>query len=410
MMPTVNNVNLYNRTGYQIQARDLLDLKTYQLDTQKFEDNKPIYISEYFALNYIANFLALSATFSHVALWYGKNIMRQAKQALKREADTENNDVHNKLMAAYPDVPEWGYLLFLIACIVFMSFIVTYTHYHMPVWAVFMGVGITAITIIPLGVIEAVTGSRIYLNVLSQMIIGLIIPGNTIGVMAYKSLGVNTSLQALTLIQDLKLGHYMKIPPIAMVGCQLYGTFVGSLTTTITSWETMETMKNIIGKGDWKAIGFRTFYNAAAIWGAIGPRRFFGIGTPYETLLLGFLFGLLLPLLPWLGNKFYPSNHWHHINIPIIVYVSGAGGFQNGIISSFIVSYIFQFYIFRYHPDWWKKYNYVLSAAISGGVSICVLVISLLRSLKVDSPVWFGNPDIANDVPIDYYCTSGNYK
>lgn len=54
--------------------------------------------------------------------------------------------------------------------------------------------------------------------------------------------------------------------------------------------------------------------------GAIGPVRFFGIGTPYEPLLYGFLVGAILPVLPWLGHRAYPAKFWKYINIPTIVY------------------------------------------------------------------------------------------
>ena len=62
------------------------------------------------------------------------------------------------------------------------------------------------------------------MNVLAHMVIGLLIPGKTISVMAFQSLVTNNVIQDLTLIQDLKLAYYMKIPPIAMVSCQLLGT------------------------------------------------------------------------------------------------------------------------------------------------------------------------------------------
>ena len=436
--PTLNNVRLFNRTGHLLDAKILMNNRTYNLNEAAFAANGPIYISEYFTMSYIANFLALTATFSHVGLWYGKNVWRQMKQAFRQQADDKNTDVHNQLMKAYYDVPEWMYLIFLAVCIAFMSAVVSLTSFHMPIWAVFMGVGITGVTLIPLGMIEAVTGTRIYLNVLSQMIIGLIIPGQTISVMAYKSLGVNSALQALTLISDLKLGHYMKVPPVAMVGCQLYGTFLGAITTTSVSWLVMEGMKSQIGSGDWRAIGFMTFYNAGAIWGAIGPTRFFGIGTPYESLLWGFLIGFLLPFLPWVllfllvDIRLIRLAWTSHVSLGILeVYqyptlgvllgcwrVPEHGAYTHArqlflpvlFIQISSKSLLFLAIILIIKHDWWKKYNYVLSASISGAVSLCVLVISVFNNLGAHAPVWAGNPDIDNDVPIDYYCTGVSYR
>jgi OPT family oligopeptide transporter len=398
MRPVLNSVLLYNKDGVPIPARDLMDKKTYDLDIEKFNANKPIYITEYFALTYISNFLALSATFSHVILWHGKDIYRRFKEAMKQMQQDDSDDIHNRLMSVYPDIPEWVYGVYLACCIAFMSFVVSNTAFTMPIWAVFLGVGVTSLAIIPLGTVEAISGKRIYLNVITQMTIGLLIPGQTISIMAYKSLGTNGALQAMTLISDLKLGHYMKVPPVAMVGAQLLGTFVGAFTTTFTCWFVMDHMN--IGAGDWKATSYSIFYSAGAIWGAIGPRRFFGIGTPYETLLFGFLIGFLLPFLPWIANKVYPNKFWRYINVPLLLYTSGVGSYQSEIIVGFIVNVIFQLYLFRYQYDWWKKYTYVFSAAVSGATMVAILLIALLKNLNFNAPFWWGNPE-GN---LDYYC------
>jgi hypothetical protein len=50
---------------------------------------------------------------------------------------------------------------------------------------------------------------------------------------------------------------------------------------------------------------------SAAIRGAIGPARFFKIGTPYGSLMFGFGIGILLPLIPWGLNKLWPHSYWH---------------------------------------------------------------------------------------------------
>lgn len=280
----------------------------------------------------------------------------------------------------------------------------------MPIWAVFLAVGMSALVLLPIGTIEAITGTRIYVNVLSQMVIGLILPGDTIAVMAFKSVATNTVAQALILLSDLKLGHYLKIPPKAMVFAQLVGAIVGAVATTLTTMVVMATMGSLLGTSDWKAVSYTTFYNAGAIWGAVGPQRFFGIGSPYQGLLFGFLIGLLLPLVPWLLHRFYPSKIWPFINIPIILYVAGPGFYQNTIITPFLVNLFFNFYLFRYHSDWWKKYNYVLAAAINGSVALCVLIITVLRNFGVKAPAWAGNPTTHGHVQLDYYCFGYSWK
>ena len=48
------------------------------------------------------------------------------------------------------------------------------------------------------------------------MIIGYIYPGKPLANVAFKTYGYISMAQALYFLSDLKLGHYMKIPPRAM--------------------------------------------------------------------------------------------------------------------------------------------------------------------------------------------------
>jgi OPT family oligopeptide transporter len=82
---------------------------------------------------------------------------------------------------------------------------------------------------IPIGVIEAMTNIEIGLNVITELIIGYLLPGRSIAMMMFKTWGTSTAYQALTFTLTLKLGHYMKIPPRSIFFCQIVGTVVGSL-------------------------------------------------------------------------------------------------------------------------------------------------------------------------------------
>lgn len=112
---------------------------------------------------------------------------------------------------------------------------------------------------IPIGLIQAVSGTQIGLNVLTEFVIGLILPGQTVAVMTFKSLGYNTLIQALALVSDLKLGHYMHIAPISMVIAQMIGTVIGIIFNTGTAFFVIDALKNphIFVDESWKG----TYYN-----------------------------------------------------------------------------------------------------------------------------------------------------
>ena len=418
-MPNINTLKLFSRQGNTIETINLLDKTNgFKLNQTAYDSYAPIYLGDMFVLTYLSHFLTLSSMISSVLLWNGKTIYRQMKEAFKQtESSFDKLDVHNKLMAAYKEIPEWQYMAFLLVNVIFFCVVTQVTPFNLPIWGTFFGVGICLLFILPQGIITAVSGTFIALNVLAQVMIGFLLPGETIQVMAFKSLVTNNGIQAIALIQDLKIGHYMKIAPYSMFGAQIFGTLVGSTVCTLVSWWMIDNSPNSswashLGKGLWEMTEYRKFTNAGAIWGAAGPYRFFlSPESHYSTVFIGgWVIGFLLPFIPWSANKCYPSKYWKYISIPILVFLGGTGRIQNETITPLIVAIIFQFVVLRYQKDWFEKYNYILAAAISAGVAVSVLICNFLGFIidskgkpVISPPLWSGNPA---SMP-DYYCFDG---
>lgn len=97
------------------------------------------------------------------------------------------------------------------------------------VWLFVVAVGIAFIFVLPTGIVQAVTNQTIGkplilllacfaalsltsgLNVITEFVAGLVIPGDPLANVTFKTYGYITQYQALLLISDLKLGHYMKV-------------------------------------------------------------------------------------------------------------------------------------------------------------------------------------------------------
>lgn len=54
------------------------------------------------------------------------------------------------------------------------------------------------------------------LNVITEYMMGYILPGQPIANVCFKTYGYISMTQAVSFLQDFKLGHYMKIPPRSM--------------------------------------------------------------------------------------------------------------------------------------------------------------------------------------------------
>lgn len=74
--------------------------------------------------------------------------------------------------------------------------------------------------------LAAITNNEITLNVISELVGGFIVPGKALAMNMFKAYGCLTLIQALSFTRDLKLGHYMKIPPRAMFRAQTIATLL----------------------------------------------------------------------------------------------------------------------------------------------------------------------------------------
>ncbi|KAI9342268.1 OPT oligopeptide transporter protein-domain-containing protein [Obelidium mucronatum] len=405
----VGNKNGTKKYGARVKPNYFYNKSAnYDLNLTAYNDVAPVRLTAHFALVYGASFATITAALSHVALWYGKDIYRQTMNAFRQVRDeVDGMDKHVKMMEAYPDVPDWAYLAFLAVASAGAIIVSLVTPFNMPWWAIFFNLFICLIFILPFGIVPAVSGFYLYLNVLTEFVIGLMIPGQTVAVMAFKSWGTNSLSQALTLTQDLKLGQYLHIPPYAMVFAQFYGTLVNAFVSTAAVFYMVYNTNDLLQKPEWRYNGHQTFYSAGGIWGAIGPQRFFGIGSLYEGLLWCFLIGATAPLLPWLANKYiYKSRYWHFINFAIIFTTGNAGAYQVVVLMPFLLALVSQ-YLFLKNKEFYQKYLYVMGAAFDGSAGIVSLIISFMSVAGISfTTFWALNPNTDN-VPFDYYCYPG---
>ncbi|KAH6595228.1 hypothetical protein BASA50_006021 [Batrachochytrium salamandrivorans] len=396
-----STLGIYSSSGNGIQAVRLYDRTTFELNTTAYDLVKPIYLTEMFAVQYAISFFSLTCSLTHVALWYHKDIIRQTKEMIMREKD-KTPDIHNQLMRAYPDIPEWMYLGWLAIWLVVMVFVGIFTPFRLPWWGTIFGLVLAFVFLIPYGIIQGSSGQQLGLNIITELLMGLIIPGQTVAVMTFKSYSYNIMIQALSLTYDLKVGHYLHINPVHMVISQLWGTIIGAVCNTAAVWIAIAYFP--LDSEDWMYPAHTTFFNAGAIWGAIGPARFFGPSSPYFSLNLGYLFGLILPVLPWLANRFMPHPYWRFIHFPIMSGVASTGGIQSYLVSGVIIAFIFMYYMFTYKHAWWTKYNYVLGSALDAGSSVSILIATIV-AMRVTIPLSAINPPM-----YDYYCTGTNWN
>ncbi|KDQ16484.1 hypothetical protein BOTBODRAFT_30813 [Botryobasidium botryosum FD-172 SS1] len=385
-----NQLNGYNVT--RITNPDAtLNLKAYQ-------EYSPLFLSTTFAVSYGLSFASITATVVHAFLYYRKQIWTQARRSI-----SEQPDIHARLMAKYPQVPNWWYIIVFLSMFAFSIISIEVWPTKLPVWGFLLALCISFFYVIPIGMIQAITNQQVGLNVIAELIVGYALPGRPIAMMLFKTWGYITMLQALSFTSDFKLGHYMKLPPRAMFTSQVVATVIAGTTQLgVQAWM----FSNIPGmcektqKSGFICPGTEVFGTASIIWGVIGPVRQFSSGQIYYALSYFFLIGAVMPIIPWYFTKKYPKSWLKFVNIPVIL--SGTGAIPPASAVNYvpwlIVGFIFQYVIRRRHFSWWTKYNYVLSAAMDSGVAISVVVIFFCLQYPQSGAIgattiqtWWGN-------------------
>jgi OPT family oligopeptide transporter len=258
---------------------------------------------------------------------------------------------------------------------------------------------IPMVYLLPAGFIFAMTGSVIGTNLIAELVAGYALPGNPIANQIFKAYSLQTLSSSLGFIQDLKLGHYMKIPPRHTFFAQVFFSFWVALVQIGVQEFAFGTIPNLCSEDQehrFTCPYARVFFTASIVWGIIGPARLFGEGGFYSPLYWALLIGAFLPIPFWFLARRYPNSWVHFISVPIAL-----NGITNvppasGIVYTawFAVAFVFQYLIRKFNFRWWSKYNFVTSAGLDSGTVLSTIFIFLCLQLPDNGNLavnWWGN-------------------
>ncbi|KAJ7132712.1 peptide transporter MTD1 [Mycena filopes] len=353
-------------------------------------------------LTKIGTNLSIGATITHVVLWYGKDII----EVIKRYRAGDAYDPHLAKMKVYPEVPMWWYIVIFLSSFG-MAMATIYTgDSGMPWWGLIVGILISAVFLPFVVTVHAITGFTTSMQNLVQIIGASLMPGSPQTNMFFTLYGFNTLEQALALVRDLKMGQYTKLPPRVTFTVQSLGTVVGGLLNyvimkvIITSHR--EILLDVQGSNIWSGQQVQSFNADAVSWGALGNILYAPSGR-YGIVPFSILIGLIVPVPFWIAHRFFPKLGANHVVTPILCWTLGylSVGINTSVFTTFLLAVFSQFYLRRYRPGWFRKYNFLLSAALDGGTQVMVFVFTFAvgggSGTVVNMPNWAlnpkGNPD-----------------
>ncbi|KAL6412497.1 putative OPT family small oligopeptide transporter [Ilyonectria robusta] len=399
-LPISANAN-FDHFGQRYNTSRILT-DEYTFNETAYKEYSPLMLGSAFSLTYGMGFATLMSTLVHVALFYGKDIIARTRDAQHQEAD-----VHLKLMRKYKEAPEWWFAaIFAVSC-AFGMIASQVWDTHLTWWAYIICILIGVFFILPVGIIQAITNQQTGLNVITEMIVGYMTPGRPIAMMLFKSWGYMLCYNGLQYISDMKVGHYMKIPPRTMFAAQAFAVIWLSIVQIATYNFLRGNIEGICTTDQAQGLTCpmaRTFFNASVIWGVIGPRRMFGAGAIYSWVNYFWLIGAALPVIQYFLARRYPRSFLRYVFFPAIF--GGAGMIPPAttwwIGQWVVVGLIFNWFIKRKFFGWWIRYNYVLSGALDVGTALCIVISALALGLSnTNFPDWWGTTVFNNNLDAD---------
>ncbi|UKZ83902.1 hypothetical protein TrVFT333_011717 [Trichoderma virens FT-333] len=339
------------------------------------------YLSGSYVLYLITTNIGITAAIVHMLLWNyddikeGWSFLRPSKlrrlgnastwinntenEETRRQLALANDEVdpHYKLMMqnGYTEVPNWWYGIVLVLSFVIGMITLYSIKSTLPWWAFIVSNLFAALFILFFGAQMGLTGFQFNQQPVIQMLGGYLLPGKPLANMYFTVFGFNGIQQGQWLLRDLKLAQLAHLPPKATFTAQMLGTIIGAIMdyvmmVSIVDNQT-ETLLSIDGTNIWSGQNVQSYNTLAVAWTL--AKNMFSVGSRYQ----------------WF---------FRDVNTSIIIWYSGVlcVGVNSSLLMFFGLGIFAQFYLRRFHPALFIKYNYLISAALDGGTQVMVFILS----------------------------------
>jgi len=158
-----------------------------------------------------------------------------------------------------------------------------------------------------------------------------------------------------------------------------------------------------IGNNIWSGQTVQSLNSNAVTWSL--AKELYGPSGPYFIIPMGIFIGFATTVVHWFINKRWPyigPVRVDRVILPLIFQYSAwlSTGVNSVLTSSIAVGLVSQLWLRRYHPGWYRKYNYILGGALDGGAQVMIFILSFAvfgaSGVSRPFPKWAGNPAQGN--------------
>ena len=331
-------------------------------------------------------FASLSSVFVHTFLYHGKSLWKQLRT---RSLNEKGNDIHCRLIGLYGDVPDWWFLVISILAIVVLM-IVSDVSGMIAWYNVLFALVVPVIFVLPFGMVTSITGQLIQnqgVYFVMVIIVSSLWSGNQSKMMTFLAIGYTSYCQTLYLVSNMKLGHYMKIPPRILFFVQALTCFICSSFGTGIQYYFYATQRYYEQKG---AYVYYSEFDLTNVGSAIANNTNFFDSPEGRNLnfLWALLIGCILPIPFYLASRRYKWCHLIHIPL-MLATVSWMPLVDTGTLFTWLIIGLLTTFLFG--KECWKQHVYLTSSALDAGMYLAVAIIGgPLIYYNIKFPNWWG--------------------
>ena len=393
----------WDETGSRYDISSVLT-RNYTLNQTAMDSYSKPYWSGSYAMHFFWGFASSTGVLVYAVLFHGLASWEYIRDSWKNKP-TDYDDPYLRLTAHLPRVPKSWYIILLVTCLAVSLGQLYGADMQLPWWGFLLITAISALFTFPSGIMFGLSNMQVGMEYLAELLAGALFPGQPMAVLTCTVYGRQILAQCLNMVSDIKFGFYMKIPERELFCAQVYGTMLGPFVNYACMRLIIDTqgpkLTGEVASTAWNALKTKNFYSLSVIWGVLGPKAFFGQSSEYGWIYYGFLLGPLAVLMVWCIHRWAPHCEIETYVNPVVIF-HGATLFPiyttTNLMTSAMVAFFFTGYVYRCHPAWFRKYNYLLGAGLDCGSQLAQTVMVFAITIpNIVMPEWWGNNRVAVD-------------
>lgn len=380
----------------------------------------PAYMGLQMRWNNFFDYASFTSAFAWMFLFGWPHIKDAALKIRARLASGQRNayfHYHDRLNAtqrAYREVPLWWFGALFACSFVTIIVILAKGLFFIPIWTFIVGLLVGAACVVPMGWLYALSNFQVAIGSTNELVYGYMVGTSSnhrhpAGASTYGAVAGDAWYRAQYLLQDQKIGHYMHIPPRALFFSQIFAEIIGvPINYGVIQWVLRSKGDYLLGRREdplhqWTGQALASSNTIAIQYVVIGSKRLFSEAI-YAPLKYGYLFGAAAPLVIYAAYRLAPRalqararfDLWN-VTIFASTVATFYGNMTTGNTSRIIVAWVSMYWFYRKHFDVWKRYNYLVAAALDAAFNINMLLIFIIfnSGRAITMPNWWGNNPVS---------------